>query len=71
MSALKALWPQLVTLGMGTGITAIDAYILPGAPAWLQHGGVALWMVNVVLVSVLTALLVLRLIVDRGAADPA
>ncbi len=68
MSALRRFGPNWFTLGMGTGITAIDAYTLPGAPAWLQHAGVALWLVNVVLVSVLTALFVARLIVDHGAA---
>lgn len=67
MTALKRFTPNWFTVGMGTGITAIAAYTLPGSPPWLRHAGTALWLVNIALVSLFAVLFAGRLATDRGA----
>jgi C4-dicarboxylate transporter/malic acid transport protein len=66
-TAIGRVEPNWFTVGMGTGITAVAAYTLAGAPAWLRHIGVALWLANSAVVAVLSALFVLRLALERGA----
>ncbi|MDA8344591.1 MAG: TDT family transporter [Thermaerobacter sp.] len=65
MDALKRFTPNWFTVGMGTGITALDAYILPGAPAWLRDAATVLWLVNLGAVTVFFVLFATRAIVDR------
>ena len=67
MRNIARFTPNWFTTGMGTGITALGAYLLPGGPSWLKEAGTGLWLFNVVLVSVLSILMVARLILDRGA----
>lgn len=67
MSIFRRFTPNWFTAGMGTGITAVVAYTQVGAPAWLQHGATALWLVNIVLVALLSVLFVGRLVSDPGA----
>ncbi|EQD28153.1 C4-dicarboxylate transporter/malic acid transport protein, partial [mine drainage metagenome] len=52
MAALRRFTPNWFTVGMGTGITALGAYTLPGGPLWLKHIGTGLWLVNIGLVSI-------------------
>lgn len=52
------------TAGMGTGILALDAYLLPHGTGWLHTVGIALWLLNMVLVATLLVLMALRGIVD-------
>jgi C4-dicarboxylate transporter/malic acid transport protein len=64
--ALRGLGPQWFTVGMGTGITAVAAYTLTGAPLWLRQAGVALWLANTALVAFLSCLFALRVALERG-----
>lgn len=64
MAAFKRFTPNWFTVGMGTGITALGAYTMPGGPLWLKDVGTALWMVNIVLVSVFFVLFIGRCAVD-------
>jgi tellurite resistance protein TehA-like permease len=55
---------------MGTGILALDAYLLPDAPRWLQSFGTMMWLVNIVIVAGLIVLMGLRSLMDRrGVRD--
>ena len=51
MRLVKGFTPNWFTAGMGTGILALDAFLLPGATPWLQVGATALWILNMVLVA--------------------
>ena len=57
---VKNFTPNWFTVGMGTGITALGAYLYPGGPLWLKDAGTALWMVNVIIVGFLLAIMVLK-----------
>lgn len=65
MRIIRGLTPNWFTVGMGTGILALDAYLLPQGPTWLQTVGTVMWLVNMVIVSGLIVLLALRSWVDR------
>jgi C4-dicarboxylate transporter/malic acid transport protein len=65
MKTIKNFTPTWFTVGMGTGIVAIDAYLLPGSPVWLKQAATVIWLVNLVLVAVFSGLFVGRALVDR------
>jgi C4-dicarboxylate transporter/malic acid transport protein len=60
LAFVKHFTPNWFTIGMGTGITALGAYLYPGGPLWLKQLGTGLWMFNTVLVGVLLILMVLK-----------
>lgn len=62
---VKGFTPNWFTVSMGTGILAVDAFLLPGAPSWLKEIGFAVAIVNVFIFSVLVVLLVAKAIFDR------
>lgn len=64
MGLIKGFTPNWFTAGMGTGIVALDAYVLPSGAHWLEDVGTALWVVNMVLVAGLMVLMGLRAIID-------
>lgn len=64
MRIVRGFTPNWFTVGMGTGILAIDAYLLPGGPPWLQHTGTALWILNLALVSLFSILFIARAVID-------
>ena len=67
MRLIKGFTPNWFTAGMGTGIVALDAYLLPAGPDWLRVAGTALWFFNMALVGALVVLMGLRGMVDpRG-----
>lgn len=53
--------PNWFTAGMGTGITAIGAYLLPMGNSTTQAFGTVLWLFNIFLVSLFSILTLLRL----------
>lgn len=61
---IKGFTPNWFTVGMGTGILALDAFLLPAGPAWLRDVGTGLWVLNMVLVAVMMVLLGLRALLD-------
>lgn len=67
MRMVRGFTPNWFTAGMGTGILALDAYLLPAGPGWLKAAGIGLWIINLVLVAGLAVLMGLRGVVDpRG-----
>ncbi|MCL4521669.1 MAG: C4-dicarboxylate ABC transporter [Firmicutes bacterium] len=67
---MKSFTPNWFTVAMGTGIVALDAFLLPGAPIWLKHVGTGFWIGNMALVLLFTLLLLYRAITDwRGFRD--
>lgn len=64
MRLIRGFTPNWFTAGMGTGILALDAYLLPHGPGWLQSLGIVLWLINMVLVAGLLVLMGLRSIRD-------
>ncbi len=67
MRLIKGFTPNWFTAGMGTGIVALDAYLLPAGPQWMKTAGTSLWFLNMALVGTLIVLMGLRGIVDpRG-----
>jgi C4-dicarboxylate transporter/malic acid transport protein len=69
MTSLSRFTPNWFTTGMGTGITAIGAFLLPGGAAWLKTAATGLWLLNLVLVTVLSVLMLLRWILDRKTTE--
>ena len=61
---MKSFTPNWFTVGMGTGIVALDAFLVPGAPTWLKHVGTGFWLGNIALVAIFSALLIHRAITD-------
>lgn len=57
---VKHFTPNWFTVGMGTGITALGAYLYPGGPHWLKMVGTGLWLFNAILVGTLLILMVAR-----------
>lgn len=57
---VKHFTPNWFTVGMGTGITALGAYLYPDGPHWLKLLGTGLWLFNAVLVGSLLVLMVAR-----------
>lgn len=57
--------PNWFTVGMGTGILALDAYLMPGAPDWLRSVGTVFWLANMGVVAGLIVLMSLRSLIDR------
>lgn len=66
MGACRRFTPNWFTVGMGTGITALGAFTMPGGPLWLKDAGTVLWLVNIVLVTLFFVLFICRGIFDRG-----
>lgn len=66
MRLIQGFTPNWFTAGMGTGILALDAYLLPSAPGWLQMIGTLLWIFNMALVAGMTLLMGARAITDWG-----
>ncbi len=66
MGFIKGFTPNWFTVGMGTGILALDAYSLPIGPSWLKLVGMGLGMLNVVIVTVLLVLAILKVVYDRS-----
>ncbi|PSR20571.1 MAG: C4-dicarboxylate ABC transporter [Sulfobacillus acidophilus] len=64
MRMVRTFTPNWFTAGMGTGIVAVDAYLLPHGPGWLSEVGTGLWIFNLILVSVLIVLMIGRSVVD-------
>ncbi|AUW93259.1 MAG: C4-dicarboxylate ABC transporter [Sulfobacillus thermosulfidooxidans] len=64
LNFVKNFTPNWFTVGMGTGITALGAYLYPGGPLWLKEAGTGLWLVNVVIVGILLVMMVLKWIVN-------
>lgn len=64
MAFVKQFTPNWFTIGMGTGITALGSFLLPGGPLWLKEWGTALWLFNTGLVAILFALMIWRWLVD-------
>ncbi len=64
MRLIKGFTPNWFTAGMGTGIVALDAYLLPAGPGWLRTVGTGLWFLNMALVAGLLVLMGLRAVVD-------
>ena len=64
MRLVKGFTPNWFTAGMGTGILALDAFLLPGATSWLKMGATALWILNMALVAGLLILMGLRALID-------
>ncbi|MCY0885764.1 MAG: TDT family transporter [Firmicutes bacterium] len=62
---LRHFGPNWFTVGMGTGITALGAYLYPGAPGWLREAGTVLWLFNTLLVGLFLILIHLRMLLDR------
>lgn len=60
LTFVKHFTPNWFTIGMGTGITALGAYLYPGGPLWLKELGTGLWMFNTVLVGLLLIVMVLK-----------
>lgn len=60
LAFVKNFTPNWFTVGMGTGITALGAYLYPGGPLWLKDLGTGLWILNTVIVGVLVLLMLLR-----------
>ncbi len=60
----KGFTPNWFTVGMGTGILGLDAFLVPHAPGWLQQVGTGVWIFNVGLVSLLLLLMLHRALVD-------
>jgi len=58
--------PNWFTVGMGTGIVALDAFLLPNGPLWLKSFGTDLWLFNIVLVGIFSVLLLGRALFDRA-----
>lgn len=56
--------PNWFTVGMGTGIVALDAFLLPNAPLWLKHVGTVLWLLNAALVALFMVLMARRAFTD-------
>ncbi|MCY0877385.1 MAG: C4-dicarboxylate ABC transporter [Firmicutes bacterium] len=46
---VNKITPKWFTVTMGTGIVALDAYLVPGAPGWLKGFGTLLWLINMLL----------------------
>lgn len=62
--------PNWFTIAMGTGITALGAYLYPGGPPWLKYTGTILWVLNVVLVAVLLVIVLGKFALNwRGTVD--
>ncbi len=66
MGNCRRFTPNWFTVGMGTGITALGAYTMPGGPLWLKDAGTALWLLNIVFVTLFFALFICRALSDRG-----
>ncbi len=65
MRSCRRFTPNWFTVGMGTGITALGAYTMPGGPLWLKDVGVVLWLLNIVLVALFFVLFACRGLLDR------
>lgn len=65
MRLIRGFTPNWFTVGMGTGILALDAYMVPQSPEWLRGAGTVMWLVNLAIVALLCGLLATRSIVDR------
>lgn len=64
MHAIRRFTPNWFTAGMGTGILAVDAYLLPHGPHWFADVGTGLWLFNLILVAALVVLMIGRSIID-------
>lgn len=70
MGLIKGFTPNWFTVGMGTGILALDAFTIPMGPSWLQNVGMGLGLFNGLLVTGLLVLGVLKMVYDRkGVRD--
>lgn len=65
MGLIKGFTPNWFTVGMGTGILALDAYAFPNSPAWVKGLGIGLALINMVIVALLLALIALKGVMDR------
>ncbi len=65
MNLIKGFTPNWFTVGMGTGILALDAYTLPGGPSWLKTVAIGIALFNVLIVTGLVVLGILKGIYDR------
>ena len=65
MRLIKGFTPNWFTVGMGTGILALDAYTVPGGSLWLKTVALGIAGLNLFMVMGLLILGVLKLIYDR------
>lgn len=65
-SRLERFGPDWFTASMGTGITAVGGFLVPGGPPWVKLAATGLWLLNVGLFATLAALFAGRLIFYRG-----
>lgn len=65
MRVIKGFTPNWFTAGMGTGILALDAYLLPSRTDWLKSLGEGLWIFNMGLVLGLFVLMTMKWLQDR------
>lgn len=75
MRLIRGFTPNWFTAGMGTGILALDAYLLPHGSGLIQTIGIGLWVLNMIVVAALLVLMAMRAVVDpqgvkRIFADP-
>lgn len=66
MRLIKGFTPNWFTVGMGTGILALDAYTIPGGFLWLKTGAIGVAALNLLIVMGLLVLGVLKLFYDRN-----
>ncbi len=64
MEFLRHFTPNWFTVGMGTGIVAITAYLYPGGRPWMTGVGTAIWIFNTVLVGTLLLLIMARWVIN-------
>ncbi|MCY0898830.1 MAG: C4-dicarboxylate ABC transporter [Firmicutes bacterium] len=61
---VKHITPKWFTITMGTGIVALDAYLLPGSTGWLKNFGTLFWLVNMMLLTLFMVGLATRFVKD-------
>ncbi len=67
---VKNFTPNWFTVGMGTGIMALGAYLYPGGPLWLKDFGTVLWIINVFIVGSLMLMMTFKWIFNwKGTVD--
>jgi len=66
MRLIKGLTPNWFTVGMGTGILALDAFALPKGAWWLKDIGTGFWLFNMILVGLLCGLMIIKGLYDRA-----
>ncbi len=64
MDFFRHFTPNWFTVGMGTGIVAITAYLYPGGRPWMTGVGTAIWIFNTVLVGTLLLLIMARWVIN-------